>query len=110
VRLSTANPLHPKRVTELPAFSIVGIFGLLVIDGTVTADDYLSQPIDDCVPVVMEPGILTNSAWFQNDGARSHTSNAIPHLLYDIFKDTVLPTCCPTIFEEGFYGQQHQRP
>jgi hypothetical protein len=43
-----------------------------------------------------------NSAWFQQDGARPHTSNAILYFLHDVCEKRDLSNQYPALFEEGF--------
>jgi hypothetical protein len=50
----------------------------------------------------MAYGIPMNSAWFQQDGARPHTSKDVLCFLHDIFKDRVLSNQYPVTSEEEF--------
>jgi hypothetical protein len=88
--LTVANPLHPERVTVWCALLIVGIFGPLIIDGAVSSDVYLSLLSDEFFPFLMGHGILMNSAWFQQDGARPNTSSAILCFLCDVFRESAI--------------------
>jgi hypothetical protein len=45
---------------------------------------------------------LSLSWSFQQDGVRSHTSNAVLRFLFDVFEDKVLLYRYPALFEEGF--------
>jgi len=45
---------------------------------------------DEYVPFLQGNGTAINTAWFQQAGARPHTSTAILQPLHDVFKDRVL--------------------
>jgi hypothetical protein len=62
----------------------------MIIDGTVSADVYLSLLNDDFFPFLKGYGILMNSVWLQQDGTRPHTSSAILCFLCVVFREKVL--------------------
>jgi hypothetical protein len=68
----------------------------------VICDDYLSLLSDEFVHYLMGYDILTYSVWFQLDGARPHTSNALIRFLYDIFVKKILLNMYSVLSEEGF--------
>jgi hypothetical protein len=97
-RLAIASPLHLERVTIWCALSSAGIFGPVFIDGKVTCDVYLC---DGFISFLKGYGIPTNSALFQQDGARPHTTNAVLRFLCDVFEERVVSNKYPAPFEEG---------
>jgi hypothetical protein len=72
------------------------------VDGTATSDVHLSLLIDDFAPFLMGYGIPMNSARFQQDGARPHTSNAVPCAFFVTFPRRVLSNWYHALFEEQF--------
>jgi hypothetical protein len=42
------------------------------------------------------------SAWFQQNGVRTHTSSTLHRVLLHIFEERALSTWYPALFEEGF--------
>lgn len=71
-RFTVTNPLHPQR---LLCGMHCQVLECLVV--------FISDPVsvwwlrNECVPYLQEYNIAMNSAWFQQDGTRSHTSKAI---------------------------------
>jgi hypothetical protein len=92
--LTAANPLQPEGVTVRSALSSVGVFGPVFIDGTITSGVYLSLLSDEFVPFLMGYGVPMNSAWYQQDGATSHTDNTV--LLFH--EDVLEKRICRTIY------------
>jgi hypothetical protein len=62
-KVSVANQMHPEGITIRCAFTSVGIFGSVFVDGTVASED-LSLLSDEFVPFLMGYGISINLAWF----------------------------------------------
>jgi hypothetical protein len=89
---TAASPLHPQRATVRCALSSAGIFRREFIDDTTTSALYLRLPSDEYGPFLMGYGIPINTALFQKDGARPHTSNAVFRFLHDVFEETIRPT------------------
>jgi hypothetical protein len=63
--LTAANPQHPERSTGWYALSMVGIFDLLFVDGTVTSDVYLSMLSDGFTQFLTVYDFQINSVSFQ---------------------------------------------
>lgn len=86
---SHARPLHCPKLTVWAAISCKGIIGPFFLRETVTTDRYIAllkqfvatqQALDD------RPG----TAWFMQDGARPHRTEAVFHFLDEYFDDRVI--------------------
>jgi hypothetical protein len=71
------------------ALSSIGIFGPVLISGTVTSDVHLSLLSEEFTPFQMRYGIPVNSALFHQDSARSHASEVLTSSLRDVLEKTV---------------------
>jgi hypothetical protein len=57
---------------------------------------------DEVFPLLVVYVTARNSAWFQQDGSRPHTSNTILRFYRDVFEDTALSNRYSALFKEGF--------
>jgi hypothetical protein len=93
---------HLETVSVWCALSSNRICGPVSTYGTVASGVYLNLLSDEFAPFLLGYGILMDSGWFQQDDARPHTSDAVLHLLHDVFMDRVLLKGYPALFQEDF--------
>jgi hypothetical protein len=60
---------------------------MVTLGVTVTIDVFFSLLCYEVASLLKLYGIQMNSAWFQQDDARPHTSNAVLHFLRDITEE-----------------------
>ena len=100
-QLTIETFLHPQRVTVWCAISKHGIFGPEFIEGTVTSKSYSKLLTEEVIPVFQGLNIL-ETAYFQQDGAKPHTSNSVLDILYEHFGGRIVSNRFPKRFDCGF--------
>lgn len=86
---SVTHQYHPQKLMVWAAISSNGIVVLPIRENTITSESYRRMLEDDFIPFLMENGILEES-WFQQDGARAHTSDMVLEFLMDHFEDRII--------------------
>ena len=88
------KPTHPKRVTVGCRFWSRGIIGPFLFENekgeavTINGDRYRAMLIEFLFTKIEEENI--GNIWFQKDGAKCHTSEAILDVLRPVFEDSII--------------------
>ncbi len=93
--------LHPEKVAVWAAISSHGIIGHVFIRRTIISSSYHSLLKDDVISESDIRGHL-NSAVYQQDGAKPHTSDKNLLLLRNTFKNLVISNRFPQLFNTGW--------
>jgi hypothetical protein len=65
------------RITVWVAISSHGLLGPIFFEQTVSSERYLSMLHNTSVPQLLATGLLLQTQWFMQDGARPHTVNVV---------------------------------
>ena len=100
------RPLHDEKVLVWCAMSSERIFGPYFFEGTVNQDSYITMLQSFFWPKVVR--IDYKKYYFQQDGARPHTSNMVQNYLRSKFKDKFMdkkrwPSRSPDLNPCDFY-------
>jgi len=92
---TVSKPLHSPRVTVWCAISGTGIIGPFFFEDaganvTVNSQRYLDMLKTFFIPELRRNRVSMNSAYFQQDGATSHTTNEVLEFLKKHFKDRII--------------------
>lgn len=96
------SPLHPRKVMAWCAISKRGIIGPFFFEGTVTSQVYLNMLETFFIPELRRRRIPLRHQWFQQDGARPHTTNEVLDFLNQKFGNRVISNRFPDRFGGGF--------
>jgi hypothetical protein len=83
------------------ATSSHGLLGPIFFEETVNSERYLSILRNTSVPHLLATGLLLQTYWFMQDGARPHTANVVLDFLHDTSNPRVTSNQFPNHFACG---------
>lgn len=87
--VTLAKPLHPKKLLVWCAINARGVFGPIIIDGTLNAKKYIDLLEDEFLPF-MENMDMSRDNWFMQDGARPHRTKEVFETIASHFGERVI--------------------
>jgi hypothetical protein len=82
--------LREPRITVWVVISSHGLLGPIFFKDTVNSERYLSMLRNTFVSHLLAAGLLLQTQWFMQDGARPHRACLFLHILHDIFDSHVI--------------------
>ena len=92
--LGIARPLHPKRVTVWCAISYGRIIGPIFLTDSITGPVYKEQILEKSFRTIRRLGMI-KSYWFQQDGARPHSTDENLGRIAEVFQDRIIGLGAP---------------
>lgn len=94
--------LHPQRVTVWCGISDRGILGPFFIHDIIDSEMYLKLLQDDVIPQLRQRSMRLRDQYFQQDGARVHTTYPVLEYLNRTFGGKVISNRFTDFFNTGF--------
>lgn len=94
--------LHQQRVTVWAAMSGRRLLGPFFFHDNINSESYLDMLRDYAIPQLREGAMCTRDQWFQQDGARPHTTQTVLNFLNLAFGGHVVSNRFPETFQTVF--------
>ena len=96
------STLHAQKVLVWCAVSVQGLIGPLMFEDYVNGENYAMKLDSSFLPQLRRRRCSLYARWFQQDGARPHTTPEVLEFLHSKFQNRIVSNRFPQQFQCGF--------